>query len=264
MGWITVETPNAIYKVVQEMHIRKSRIPPKVDATILELDAPPMNNSAHVHDYPKAYSNIIPARNNPLFTGDINGQTPVMNKSSEWAFAKYVAGTFLTLGLIFPPTLLSITFLLQSIPGGELGKVRKGMLRMGAKGTEILTSDMTPTDFRDALIAKKAEEIIAPEMRRRMKRKPVIAIVYGAAHVGIVDCLRKPSLRRKYLSAMPPEKLAEQDALSHVVEIEYDAKTSHVKRKIIGETHLPKFVPAKRRMAARARLLRQKFRRRIN
>ena len=58
-----------------------------------------------------------------------------------------------------------------------------------------LSKFYTPSGLRSAVSAKKIEENIAPEMKRRKKRKPEILIEYGAGHADIKPYLKHKKLR---------------------------------------------------------------------
>jgi len=58
-----------------------------------------------------------------------------------------------------------------------------------------LSEFYAPSAMRSAISAKKIEENIAPEMKRRKKRKPEILIEYGAGHADIKPYLEHKKLR---------------------------------------------------------------------
>jgi len=54
-------------------------------------------------------------------------------------------------------------------------------------------------EFRNALIAAKLEDYLAPQLKDKLGRKPHLAIIYGAAHAGIKHDLLDKNRRDKVL-----------------------------------------------------------------
>ncbi len=260
MGWITIETPNAIYKLTQEAHFRQTKLPKGIDAAILELDIPKQPKNMQESVYQKQYSGLF-SSTRPLFTGDIDTTTPEQQRKFAKGFVRTIAQTALSLGTITPFMIFPIAAIFSSIPGGELGKTRKILLKMGVRMGEVTIPSGGEVNYRNALIAQKAEEVIAPEMQKRLKRKPVIAVVYGAAHVGIASCLERPLFRRRILSRHTINEFGWQPELEQVMELHYNSEKKTIQFQKMGEIRHPAFAPWKKRLRAHGRVVRMKIKR---
>ncbi len=54
--------------------------------------------------------------------------------------------------------------------------------------------------FRDAVVARKLEEIVVPQLRQSVRGKPVIGVYYGVGHgTDLERMLENPTVRAKYL-----------------------------------------------------------------
>lgn len=65
--------------------------------------------------------------------------------------------------------------------------------------TEIFDTEVAT--LRNAVTARKAEEFLAPMLEQKLGRKPKIAVVYGALHAGIQDCITDRELRNDIIAS---------------------------------------------------------------
>ncbi len=262
MSWITVETPNAIYKVVLEQHFRRPRLPEGLDAVVAELPWTFADQSLQFENVKYKKFLVDSSSKNAVLIGDVDVSTKEMKKyrlkSNLVSYLKITPPMVLTLGLILP---LAIATVVGVPMGGEMGKVKKKIALPSMWILNKLGGDRLD-DYRNAIISKKAEEVIAPEIRKRIGRKPVIAIVYGSAHYLISNLLRSPAKRNRILSRFPRKRLGEQPNLEKVLEVNYDPQRKVLKIKPLESTiTIPSFKPLKKMMRARARLARMKTKR---
>lgn len=259
MGWITVETPNAIYKVILANHSITTHLPEGVDGFILESLSPKLRKMHRDVQYREAWKH---EKNGVrLFHGDLDGSTNEIEVYHENAFGRTLAKT---VALLATPLIAGILgagplFVLER-KRGPFGKLGEKVVLISAHAVKFFGNEKLLDDFRDALIAKKAEEVIAPEIAQRVGRKPVLGIVYGAAHVTIINMLKSPSKRRQVLSRFSNHNYGKQPYLDRVVEMNYDKEKNRLSSRVIGEIKQPKFVALKRRMQARARLFKRRMR----
>ena len=75
--------------------------------------------------------------------------------------------------------------------------------------------------LRDAVNAKKIEEFVVPELRKKLDRRPRIGMVYGAAHAGMETCLKEKNHRESILKEFKDYNLLLSSQLGVVVEMEY-------------------------------------------
>ncbi len=95
----------------------------------------------------------------------------------------------------------------------------------------------SPHILRDAVTAKKTEEFIAPEMQKRLGRKPEIGIVFGAYHSGMELSLKYKKLREgiiKFHSALNYPCL-DKSHLNKVSELNFEPLDDKVNRTILKE-----------------------------
>ena len=233
MGWITVETPNAIYKVVLETHLRDARLPIDVDATVVEMIG---NISTVIKSLEKGgiyketrEENMV---QKPVFHGDFSSEKKIARiflKGSASLVARsmtlaVIAATispslFLPVGGLGMASMVSHAGL---VPGREIKK-RKVALPFLRAINQVYEGNDPLVTYRNALIAEKAEARIAPHLFQRLGRKPTIAIVYGAAHADIARLLSKPAERRRILRRKNLRKVS-IDAVIHTTELTYNSK----------------------------------------
>lgn len=271
MGWTTVETPNAVYRIFHEFHSRASRTPTdQLDALILENATGEPAVEHFTKDRSLARVHSSPGiENKPIFFADapINPRgyvTSALRFTSTLASASAVAHTMggptaaISAAVATTAAWAAIPVLL--VPGREL-KWRKPILRLASLLVDLYI-DPRFTKFRNALVAQKAEQVIAPQLAVALHRKPVIGIEYGAAHTGIVEMLKKPVLRRRTLSRFNtgnPEKAAID---TQIFEMHFNPQTQSwegaLRRNAIT---LPRRRPLSKRASAYWRLGRKKAKR---
>jgi len=79
---------------------------------------------------------------------------------------------------------------------------------------------------RNAINAEKIERFIAPKLRARLGRKPVIYACFGPGHAGLKEMLQNPKKREQVLKAFnPPEAFFYQENLRGCVLHKFDPKT---------------------------------------
>lgn len=61
--------------------------------------------------------------------------------------------------------------------------------------------------WRDAICAHKMENTLAPYLAEKLGRKPFLTVAYGAAHLGIVNCLKDKERRNLILRQMYEQDL---------------------------------------------------------
>lgn len=81
------------------------------------------------------------------------------------------------------------------VESGEASGIAKQVLE-----TETSIIKTEAITMRNAVSAKKAEEFLAPMLAERLGRKPRIALVYGAYHVGMQDCIEDRDFRNDILA----------------------------------------------------------------
>jgi hypothetical protein len=88
------------------------------------------------------------------------------------------------------------------VMGGFLGSIQlastKGEATPVLPELNSILNYLPPTsvvELRNAIAARKIEEFIAPKLQTELKKKPLIAIVYGGAHTGIETDLKYKWLR---------------------------------------------------------------------
>ncbi len=269
MGWITVETPNAVYKVAFETHFRKARVPEGIDAVVLEMANTPREVIGGLAERDVIYSrfNEFAASGKPIFHGDtfaMDNEFEKMGKNLArltgiTVFATWMFGApgFYTATGVRIASEFSKHFI---VPGKEL-KMRRKLLPAMTAADKIYEIKNTVVHLRDALIAEKAESRIAPHMRKKLGRKPVIAIVYGAGHYNIARLLNKPTERRRTIQEIATN--VPREWLAFTTEITYDSKRKAWSMKNLDNIPIPKRKSAMQRWRARARLARVKTKRAI-
>lgn len=80
------------------------------------------------------------------------------------------------------------------VESGEASWLAKKVI--SAETSMIKTEAIT---LRNAVSAKKTEEFLAPMLMERLGRKPKIALVYGAYHAGMQDCIEDRDFRNEVL-----------------------------------------------------------------
>ncbi|MBI1971819.1 MAG: hypothetical protein HYS53_00820 [Candidatus Aenigmarchaeota archaeon] len=229
MGYTDFSTPNADYTLHHALHVRK--ILPTgfrgLDCTILET---PSDKGPDKADFTKTildnrrgigkqYSDILNwhmKTRRPAFFTDSPAKDGVLG------FTSGVLGDYLT------TILLPVTFslILNSsghplaasvsryialyntaacwlsgfafLPNSDFSDSR---VKKALSYTTELSQFYTHLALRDALTARKAEEIVAPEMEKRLGRKPRIGIVFGAGHYGMRVSIQHKRIRDAIIKA---------------------------------------------------------------
>ena len=91
------------------------------------------------------------------------------------------------------PFLLFLAIPFVSLESSLLSPKSKALAKINSYLS--LSEFYTPSALGSAVSAKKIEENIAPEMKKRKKRKPEILIEYGAGHADIKPYLEHKNLR---------------------------------------------------------------------
>ncbi len=269
MGWVTVETPNAVYKVALEWHLRRAVVPKGIDAAILEEVGEPnklIQDTKKYGIYENVHKNDSPPK--PIFHADYQKRNfattilPDMAKQIMRVFALSIGSTGIS-PLLFVPSIYLFTIGGGPIfvPGKEIKK-RKILLPIAEAIKRMGEGSKTYVHYRDALVAEKAETRVAPYLSRKLGRKPVIAIVYGAGHFGIARLLNKPSERRRILRNKWVRRAA-LNAVVHTTELEYNRSQKAWTVRDLEPLDIPKHQTFFRRVQARARLARVKTKRAI-
>ncbi|GEM_PF-6814071 len=264
MGWTTVETENAKYVVIFGSHFSATKIPAALDSVIIEATDNYQKLQSVVnkglYDFEKnvQYGKLLADnRGKPFFVGDI----PITKKRVvRGAMTRVVAlaalGTsFFPKAAIIPMSVLLI--LPGMLPPGKELKLRKPIRKLVALTHPIFEPALAGS-FRNAIIAEKAEKSIAPQMRQQLGRKPVIGIVYGAAHAGIVEMLKNPTQRRRQLSRVNIRKEGWNET-TQVFEMKFNPATNAYEGKIHGtKIVIPRYRPIAKRTKAYWQLGKQK------
>lgn len=81
---------------------------------------------------------------------------------------------------------------------------------------------------RNAIAAEKMEKSIAPSIKAKLGRKPIIVVQWGASHIGMSDYLRDSNLRRETLRKMGERirKGLKQSHLDKSLRVEWNEKKS--------------------------------------
>ncbi|MBU0636268.1 hypothetical protein KKE06_04555 [Candidatus Micrarchaeota archaeon] len=251
MGWTRVETKNAIYIVSHERHRQDATIPSeKVDCLVLEKAKDTPFDVSLAQELPEltGYKKLLNApnvRQKPVFVGDVD--IDLKRVESLEGSSRILRESFAFLDI----TLGDHLFEKRGV------KPNSRTLRTHAFLQKI-DLDRVTVLFRNAIIAEKAEQAIAPEMHRRLGRKPVIGIAYGVNHSGIVDLLQSPIKRRRLLSSFNPNAIHKPEQNSLLFEMKFDSgaqkwRGTVKKTKIVlpGYRPLSKRAKAYRRLASR-------------
>lgn len=144
---------------------------------------------------------------------------------------------------------------------GELKK-RKVLLKPVDRIIDPFAGKKT-ISYRNALIASKAEEVIAPQLQRELGRKPAILIRYGAFHTGIAELLRNKAKRRHILSRLP-KSWQHFPETTDMMEFQYNPEKEQWEGKYGKERIiLPARKTRMQRIRARWRLAKQKVRKAV-
>lgn len=204
------------------------------------------------------YRQKVYETNRPMYIADVRNdfERPVLD------LARMFLGTA---GMLAINPLTPIFFVGGMIASTEIlsrdGEVKKRKL-LGTliKGPVDAFFGPDTHSFRNAILAEKAERIIAPQLRQKLRKKPTIGILYGTFHQSIPDMLRNPNMRRRTLARIPL-KLRKQSMATRIVTVKYDPARDIEKREPFREEiRLPAFTSLWKRAKARIRLARQKMR----
>lgn len=227
MAWTMVETPNAKYILVFSLHEAISEMPKDFDATIIEsgrreqiVKATTIVGTQYekIVDYAMArkkevwITDAVPTeralarynKGNKIVLGLAGAGVATTASAVAIAVAlknkKVSRRTFLlwsgTIGTMFSPLLSQFAF-------GRISKQQKEI-----KNEELwnflsryneLISGKGVVEIRNALTAEKAENFIAPLLQKKLGRKPIILMVWGAGHYGITRLLHNQKRREKII-----------------------------------------------------------------
>lgn len=94
--------------------------------------------------------------------------------------------------------------------------------------------------IRNAIVAEKSEFFLAPRLREKLGRKPVIAMNWGAGHYGIKGLLKNSKKRNKILRKNKLEKYSTNDywksyrihtdSKGHIIKVEEFKNTINLKK----------------------------------
>ncbi|MEW6294835.1 MAG: hypothetical protein AB1467_00885 [Candidatus Diapherotrites archaeon] len=212
MGWIPFETENAKYILVLEKHSKRwEKVPHEFDIHIKEWHSEPLEflaDERFAREEKKLIEkNIdffivdpikIPTGHTiirgELLSGDaltFLGASKLINNIIENKKIGLTSLAMIGLGNIITP--------IVSFPLAIKGKIK---LRKPLVNITSFLSNLIPTTsvaLVNALAADAVEEIIAPKLAQKLKRKPVILIQYGAGHAGIKKMIQKPKTRKRVL-----------------------------------------------------------------
>lgn len=264
MGYEIVETPAAKYYVISEVHHRLPELPSvRFDSVLFE----------YAEDYQKespvelVNEEQIQRWTSRVDIGDVSSKNT--NKGRLAARLGLINGIGLVLIKFGHPlvggTLLSSNFIhilngLMLTRTGKLGIIQKTTSKIDDFSVRFMVGKKF-LDFRDAIAVEKVEKVIAPGLSKEINRKPVIGIVYGAAHAtDIIRMLRKPTHRRRTLAKIPASYREPQ--VENLCTLKYDRGKWDITYhgKII---QLPAHQKKMRRIKSRVRLVVSKIRKRI-
>ena len=96
-----------------------------------------------------------------------------------------VAGLFLTTGAFHRQYVMST------------GENPEFLARMYSARTHLFP--MPQHELRNAISARKVEEFVVPELRKKLKKTPKVVLVYGGGHSGMKEDMQYPILRNMVL-----------------------------------------------------------------
>jgi hypothetical protein len=108
----------------------------------------------------------------------------------------------LALATQISPEFSCLIFAVPLTGKGRVGKAREFLRKIDSKRTYLLPHPLV--ELRNAVVAKKLDESIAPMLKKELerngvKRKPVIWCVWGAGHTGFIECLKSRKRRERVL-----------------------------------------------------------------
>lgn len=284
MGWATVETPHAKYVIGFEFHLRQARFPVgQVDGLILEgVTTSHYEWSKEEKEigwlqstHKKVIENAAQSKT-PIYGGDYHTPMPLFPKllspyGIAWLSALAASQVKNTLKPVLFIGVLDLASMAPSyslVPGQKIA-FRKPLVLI-ASGMEKLRRKLKrdsglDVPFRNAIIAEKAEGIIAPHLRQQLGRKPVIGILYGAMHVELLHLLKNRTARRRILARLHLEQYRirrDSEDVTKVIEFRFNPAKQELQPHLLEpEIHVPVYKPPKKRWQARMRLARMKVKR---
>lgn len=254
MAWTIVETPNAKYVLMFSAHVQRiERSPLEFDALILEVGPAPKsakdwtNFPQHAIKFSQ-YANLIGQATNGgkqvwlavptpteltriadrmrgvIFVGGTMGVGSAMHAMGtiKGSDALKAAG----LGIAAMPLIHILTVPLQI----HRGRIKRHKLwKIATKVTELLSARGL-VEVRNAVAAENAESLIAPQLQKKLGRKPIIAISMGSGHYGVKRLLEQPERRRRFLAEHNLERYVSADSLRALrFEIDASGNTRNLK-----------------------------------
>lgn len=215
MSYSEFSTENADYYLVYGIHTR-SNIEPifeperirNLDAIVLENAVEPTLEKINITwladcvPYKEILSNVTDAKlrygkSIPVYFGDCDpgfirsllleeGVSAAellsgyffLSKIAERLGIKKDFGLIISAAIVFGLKFLPIPY---SLPRG---RTDSPLTKIVAEAEYLIP---TTLEFRNALIAAKVDEYLAPKLNEHLQKKPGIAIVYGAGHAGIKE-----------------------------------------------------------------------------
>ncbi len=266
MGYEIVETSTATYYVISDDHSKRTRegkfdnLPSvKFDSLIVEDISGQPEHRESLSDVMQKKLELYQSNTHRIDIGDIpTNVAPVLGRiftivgtGALVLTAAHPAATWailpLSIGMVASGKLLAK----KGEHSSSLNKLSQ-MITFPAK----IFLGKKATTHRNAVIAEKAEQFIAPAIHAELNRKPVIGIVYGAYHAGdIARLLREPRQRRRILERIPTKyRQPQMESLGTFRYTRDGWKITQTKQAIRFPT--PRTIIM--RMKARARLARMK------
>jgi hypothetical protein len=266
MGWTTVETPNAKYMLIFSPHFRPIEMPPKnIDAFILESASGQeagelAKGLIKYENYKKPIESAIRGGKDIWVTDPattLYSDQVVFGKVTAWAVAGAVVSSLSKipknrkisrreffarmLGKAAPVIFFSPLAALLSL-GHSKSRIKHELFWQGThKSVEFLYGSKGIGTLRNAVTAEKAESFVAPMLRQRLGKKPVIAMVWGPMHFGIKKLLQNPAKRKRILSENDLDRYLVKYSRAIQIKLDPQGRISEVKE--FKEALLPK--PAK-------------------
>jgi len=227
MAWTTIETKNAKYILLFGTHFsERERSPVGFDALIIENNGAYAYDSMNLTDHKNLLKQAI-EENKPVWLtdvelseeserrffignalqaaiGSVGGGVGVVKTSENMLalkkkkitrrqFAKRMA---ISLGLIMP---FGRNVLEGLILQNLSGKIKNEKYWNATTKIDEFVMGKGVLEIRNAITAEKSEKFIAPELAKKLGRKPVIAMNWGAGHYGIRELLLNPAKRREII-----------------------------------------------------------------
>lgn len=255
MGFLRLETSKANYVLHFEHHSKEYDLSGlDVDAWVLEGTGKynKVDYTSFARDTSKQLSTSL---KKPHYMGDRPHERITGGKRTIAGIAAMIAEPALAVPLA--PSILAWAASARALNRkGEIKK-RQFLIVPMAK-LAIFLRGLEATRFREALLAEKAEKAIAPELAKKLGRKPTIGITMGSVHTGIVKMLENPNARRRALSKLNWRKRTSEADMGRVFEVRINKNGDLETRLFEKGVRLPKFRPLKQRLRAYGRLARKK------